>query len=72
MEKINLEQINDPSLIKNLTPGELEELVKEIRTFILEKVSKNGGHLSSNLGTVELKKISLFLMFPIKLILIKF
>ena len=54
MEKINLEQINDPSFIKNLTPGELEELVKEIRTFILEKVSKNGGHLSSNLGTVEL------------------
>ena len=54
MEKINLEQINDPSFIKKLTPAELEELVKEIRTFILEKVSKNGGHLSSNLGTVEL------------------
>ena len=44
----------NPSLLKNLSIKELEELCEEIRRFIIEVVSKNGGHLSSNLGVVEL------------------
>ncbi len=49
-----LENITQPSDLRSLSPGELVELCEEIRTFILEKVSKTGGHLSPNLGVVEL------------------
>ena len=49
-----LEQINSPNDIKNLTQKQKKELAKEIRNYILEVVSENGGHLSSNLGVVEL------------------
>ena len=51
---INLYEIKDPSFLSDLSVKELEELSKEIRTFLIEKVSKTGGHLSSNLGVVEL------------------
>ncbi|MCD6482577.1 MAG: 1-deoxy-D-xylulose-5-phosphate synthase [Candidatus Izimaplasma sp.] len=51
---INLYEIKDPSFLSDLSIKELEELSKEIRTFLIEKVSKTGGHLSSNLGMVEL------------------
>lgn len=49
-----LEKVFSPDDIKNLTPEQLNELCGEIRKFLIEKVSATGGHLSSNLGTVEL------------------
>ena len=53
MEKV-LEQINKPEDLKKLNIIEKQELAKEIREYIIEIVSKNGGHLASNLGIVEL------------------
>ncbi|PMP81139.1 MAG: 1-deoxy-D-xylulose-5-phosphate synthase, partial [Caldisericum exile] len=49
-----LDNINSPKDLKNLRVDELQELAKEIRDLIIKVVSKNGGHLSSNLGVVEL------------------
>ncbi|MFZ0013027.1 MAG: 1-deoxy-D-xylulose-5-phosphate synthase [Acidimicrobiia bacterium] len=49
-----LESISQPSDLRSLSLAELSELSDEIRTFILDKVSKSGGHLSPNLGVVEL------------------
>lgn len=49
-----LSHINKPSDIKSLSLSELEALCDEIRSKIVATVSKNGGHLSSNLGAVEL------------------
>jgi len=49
-----LDQINHPHDLKRLDGEELETLCEEIRKEILTTVSKNGGHLASNLGTVEL------------------
>ncbi len=49
-----LDNINSPEDIKKLGIPELEELCSEIREFLIEKVSKTGGHLASNLGVVEL------------------
>ena len=49
-----LERINQPNDIKNLNWNELEVLAAEIREFLVQKVSENGGHLASNLGVVEL------------------
>src|SRR5258706_11159041 len=49
-----LERINDPSDLRRLAPDELPQLVRELREYILTSVSRTGGHLSSNLGTVEL------------------
>jgi 1-deoxy-D-xylulose-5-phosphate synthase len=49
-----LESISQPSDLRDLSPGELEILCEEIRQFILDKVSRTGGHLSPNLGVVEL------------------
>jgi len=49
-----LEQINGPADLKKLQVAELAALAEEIRQFILSSVSKTGGHLSSNLGVVEL------------------
>ncbi len=51
---INLHEIKDPSFLSDLSIKELEELSRDIREFLIEKVSKTGGHLSSNLGVVEL------------------
>jgi len=51
---IDLYNIKDPKFLKDLSLEELEELSNEIRQFIIDKVSKTGGHLSSNLGIVEL------------------
>lgn len=53
MDKI-LDRINKPDDLKKLNLIEKNELAKEIREYILEIVSKNGGHLASNLGVVEL------------------
>jgi len=49
-----LEKIDCPQDIKALSIEQLEQLAKEIRQFILDSVSKTGGHLASNLGVVEL------------------
>lgn len=49
-----LDKINKPNDIQNLSPEELEKLPAEIRQFLLQHVAKTGGHLASNLGTVEL------------------
>ena len=57
-----LEDINYPSDVKDLTNKELYELSDEIREFLIENVSKTGGHLSSNLGVVELT-LSLYKTF---------
>ena len=51
---MQLDKINKVNDIKKLNYKEKEELSAEIRDFILGVVSKNGGHLASNLGTVEL------------------
>ena len=49
-----LDKVNFPSDLNNLTIEELETLSKEIRKIIIQIVSKNGGHLSSSLGVVDL------------------
>ena len=49
-----LEKINSPEDLKKLNIEEKEQLAKEIRKYILNVVSENGGHLASNLGVVEL------------------
>jgi 1-deoxy-D-xylulose-5-phosphate synthase len=49
-----LNEINSPDDIKKLDIRQLELLSEEIRRFLIEKVSKTGGHLASNLGVVEL------------------
>lgn len=49
-----LERINEPNDIKNIEPENYRELAREIRRFLVKKVSKTGGHLASNLGVVEL------------------
>ena len=49
-----IEKINSPEDVKKLNFQEKEQLAEEIRKYILEVVSENGGHLASNLGVVEL------------------
>ncbi len=49
-----LETINSPADLRRLTPDQLPLLARELRDFIVQSVSQTGGHLSSNLGTIEL------------------
>lgn len=49
-----LDKINSPLDLKNLSIDELNFLAEEIREFLLNSISKTGGHLSSNLGVIEL------------------
>src|SRR5512140_1187574 len=49
-----LETINSPEDLRQLPREQLPALAEELRAFLVESVSKTGGHLSSNLGTVEL------------------
>jgi 1-deoxy-D-xylulose-5-phosphate synthase len=49
-----LERIHTPSDLKRLSPEELSQLAIEMRSRIVDAVSRNGGHLASNLGVVEL------------------
>ena len=51
---MNLDDIQNPSFLKDLSISELNDLAEEIRTFLIESISKTGGHLASNLGVVEL------------------
>ena len=57
-----LERIQKENDIKELNLEELEELALEIREFLIEKISKTGGHLASILGVVELT-MAMHLMF---------
>ncbi len=59
---MRLKDIKDPSFLKALSVPECADLASEIRTFLVENVAKTGGHLSSNLGVVELT-IALHKMF---------
>ncbi|CAN7555356.1 1-deoxy-D-xylulose-5-phosphate synthase [Acidovorax sp. Leaf78] len=49
-----LQTINDPADLRQLSRADLKALATELREFVLQSVSQTGGHLSSNLGTVEL------------------
>ncbi|MEN3113587.1 1-deoxy-D-xylulose-5-phosphate synthase [Uliginosibacterium paludis] len=49
-----LESINSPAELRNLERKQLAVLTDELRDFLVESVSRTGGHLSSNLGTIEL------------------
>ena len=49
-----LQKVNDPADLRRLTRSELRQLSDELRAYVIDSVSKTGGHLSSNLGTVEL------------------
>lgn len=51
---MNLNGIKNPDFLKYMTVSEMEELAGEIRHFLIENISKTGGHLASNLGVVEL------------------
>ena len=52
-EKV-IDRINAPQDVKKLAPQELEQLCKEVREILIQTTAKTGGHLASNLGTVEL------------------
>ncbi|SES30166.1 1-deoxy-D-xylulose-5-phosphate synthase [Butyrivibrio fibrisolvens] len=54
MDKIILDKINKTGDVKNIPENELPMLSQEIRDFLVQKLSVTGGHLASNLGTVEL------------------
>ena len=60
-----LDKITTPEEVRKLSNVELEVLAEEIREFLIETVSKTGGHLASNLGVVELT-ISLFNSFNLE------
>ncbi|WP_160678704.1 1-deoxy-D-xylulose-5-phosphate synthase [Clostridium sp. C8-1-8] len=60
-----LDKINCPNDVKKLNGTELNELSNEIREFLIDKVSKTGGHLASNLGVVEIT-LSLFRVFNLE------
>jgi 1-deoxy-D-xylulose-5-phosphate synthase len=49
-----LESIDDPAALRRVDRAELPQLARELRSFLLQSVAQTGGHLSSNLGTVEL------------------
>ncbi len=49
-----LDRIDSPADLRALSPAELPQVAKELRNFLVESVASTGGHLASNLGTVEL------------------
>ena len=49
-----LDSIHSPEDVRALDKQQLPQLCRELRQFLLENVSKTGGHLASNLGVVEL------------------
>ena len=51
---MDVRSIKDPSFLKNLNNQQCVQLAKDIRGFLMDELSKTGGHLSSNLGIVEL------------------
>ncbi|MFT5872959.1 MAG: 1-deoxy-D-xylulose-5-phosphate synthase [Clostridium sp.] len=59
-----LDDFNDINSVKKMSIAELKIFAEEIRSFLIEKVSKTGGHLASNLGVVELT-LSLYNVFDL-------
>jgi 1-deoxy-D-xylulose-5-phosphate synthase len=51
---MNLSEINSPSDLKRLSPGQLQEVADQLRAYIVQTLSTHPGHLASSLGTVEL------------------
>lgn len=51
---MDLESIEDPTFLKDYSSTQMEELAANIRQFLIEKLSRTGGHLGPNLGVVEL------------------
>ena len=62
-----LEQLRLPGDIKDLSLDQLNELCDEIRNKIINTVSKNGGHLASNLGVVELTVLSITFLICLRI-----
>lgn len=54
MTNVSLQQIHSPADLRKLSRSELKQIAIQLREFVLQSVSRTGGHLSSNLGTVEL------------------
>ncbi|TCT04854.1 1-deoxy-D-xylulose-5-phosphate synthase [Paralcaligenes ureilyticus] len=54
MTTVTLDQIQSPADLRSMGRRELKEIATQLREFVLQSVSRTGGHLSSNLGTVEL------------------
>lgn len=54
MAKYALNEITSPVFLKDLSISELNVLASDIREFLIDSISQTGGHLSSNLGVVEL------------------
>ncbi|MFV0424710.1 MAG: 1-deoxy-D-xylulose-5-phosphate synthase [Bacilli bacterium] len=54
---MNIKDIKSPAFLKEMNVEELNALSKDIRAFLLDNISKTGGHLSSNLGIVELSVV---------------
>ncbi|MBD5391032.1 1-deoxy-D-xylulose-5-phosphate synthase, partial [bacterium] len=61
---MDLYEIKDPSFIKNMSIKELKELACQIREFLVDHISKTGGHLSSNLGIVEITLAMYYVFDP--------
>lgn len=51
---MKIEEIRDPAFLKQMSNEDIEKLCEEIRTFLVQSLSVTGGHLSSNLGIVEI------------------
>ncbi len=49
-----LESIHSPADLKCLNPAQMAQLAEEIRAFLIQSLSRTGGHLGPNLGVVEL------------------
>ncbi len=63
---MNINDIENSDFVKTLNKKQLEELANDIRNFLIESVSKTGGHLSSNLGVVELTIAMHYCFDPLK------
>jgi len=62
---IDFKSIDDPSFVKKLSKKELYKMPEALRSFLIENVSKTGGHLSSNLGVVELT-LAMYYVFDLE------
>ena len=62
---MHIEQIKSPADLRALDNDQLLELSVEIREFLVEAVSRTGGHLGSNLGAVELSPCHPFIILEL-------
>ena len=54
MANVSLQHIQSPQDLRALKRADLDQITNQLREYILQSVARTGGHLSSNLGTVEL------------------